>query len=146
VTSHETTTGTPTAAVNGTQPDAADLSVGINPEDDENMYVEPGTPLWMVVERLVLTDGEELSRVAGRFESEPHQGDVMTISGSRVERQLAQAFVTGVLRFMPDDAGIFFTHFDKVEGIYVEVLGPQGEEVYAADLKPGYQGQDNGEE
>lgn len=92
---------------------------------------------WHVYYRLVLKSGREMMRLAHVFPDEPFHGDV-NIAAEHATHLLRGAQQDGYLKFVPEGESMFFTTLDNVDGIFVDVISPDGMDVTGVDLKPGY--------
>lgn len=114
-----------------------DISVNV-PDDLSGIDLTGSADgIWQIHERLVLCGGETMVRLGAALPFEPYLGDVMDTSGFRIEQTLSAAREDGVLRWLPDDDGVFFTPIENVHGIFIDIFGPNGEDLHAAQLKPG---------
>ncbi len=106
------------------------------PDDVSTLTGQP-EKLWTIIERLVLNDGDQMTRVVARLSFEPYLGDVMATTNVE-QTLLGLGDPPGVVRFQPDNESLFFTARCNVKGIYVDVTVPDGSLLDGNSIKVGF--------
>jgi hypothetical protein len=97
---------------------------------------DDGDMMFTVQERWVTSDGLEVTRELGHMHYEPHAGDVMQFA-ELAEGELTNLRRTrGMLRLFTTDGRVFLTPYDKIAGVYVELVTEFGDLV--EQLEPGF--------
>lgn len=97
---------------------------------------DDGEMMFTVQERWITTDGLEVTRELGHMHYEPHAGDVMQFA-ELAEGELSNLRRTkGFLRLFTTDGRVFLTPYDKIAGVYVELVTEFGDLV--EQLEPGF--------
>ncbi len=99
---------------------------------------EPGGR-WMLVQRLLLKSGEQLTSENTLLDHEPHLGDVHATVANQVLSSLNHASHSGSLLFLPFDEPAIYLPLGNVQGVFVDVIAPGGgTPIHACNIKTGY--------